>query len=112
MFSREEIAIIQKASEETGWNYEYEESEQSHIFSCSSPEGQDINVEFTADTLDELTREVFDYTQEYDVSYETYLWLDDEGHGKNGAPYDMKDVYEDMAWVLKQAEKLLNALPD
>ena len=35
----------------------------------------------------------------YDVSYEAYLWLDDEGHGKNGAPYDMRDVYDDMEAV-------------
>ena len=35
----------------------------------------------------------------YDVSYEAYLWLDDEGHGTNGAPYDMRDVYEDMEAV-------------
>ena len=27
---------------------------------------------------------------------EAYIWLDDSGHGKNGAPHDMKDVYEDM----------------
>ena len=27
------------------------------------------------------------------------LWLDEFGHGKNGAPYDMKDVYEDFEWV-------------
>lgn len=24
------------------------------------------------------------------------MWLDSDGHGINGAPYDMKDVYEDM----------------
>ena len=30
------------------------------------------------------------------MCYETYLWLDSDGHGKNGAPYDMKDLYEDM----------------
>lgn len=39
------------------------------------------------------------YCRDYDVSEQTMLWLDEFGHGKNGAPYDMKDVYEDFEWV-------------
>lgn len=39
-----------------------------------------------------------------------YLWLDDEGHGSNGAPYDMKDVYEDMEWWKDSLENLANTL--
>ena len=27
------------------------------------------------------------------------MWLDIDGHGKNGAPYDMRDVYDDMEAV-------------
>ena len=33
--------------------------------------------------------------EDFDVSSEAYLWLDSDGHGTNGAPYDMKDLYED-----------------
>ena len=33
---------------------------------------------------------------DYDVSYETYLWLDNTGHGKNGAPYELEDILEDI----------------
>lgn len=33
---------------------------------------------------------------DFDVSEETYLWLDHSGHGQNGAPYDMRDCYNDM----------------
>ena len=36
------------------------------------------------------------YYNDFDVSYEAYLWLDNTGHGTNGAPHDMKAVYEDM----------------
>ena len=46
----------------------------------------------------------------YDVSFEAYLWLDDDGHGKNGAPYDMKDVYEDMEAVKDMLWELYNDL--
>lgn len=43
-----------------------------------------------------LLNNIKDYYDNYDCSYEAYLWLDNTGHGTNGAPYDMKDVYEDM----------------
>ena len=35
----------------------------------------------------------------YDVSCEAYLRLDCDGHGINGMPYDMRDVYDDMEAV-------------
>lgn len=46
-----------------------------------------------------LACDVISYCRDYDVSEQTMLWLDEFGHGKNGAPYDMKDVYEDFEWV-------------
>lgn len=39
---------------------------------------------------------------------EAYLWLDSNGHGKNGAPYRMRDVLDDM----EEAEKMIEALLD
>lgn len=44
----------------------------------------------------------------YDVSYETYIWLDDTGHGKNGAPSEMEDVLADK----KEWERKLSELAD
>lgn len=35
------------------------------------------------------------YWAGFDVSQETYYWLDKTGHGKNGAPYEMKDIIRD-----------------
>ena len=46
----------------------------------------------------------------YDCSYEAYLWLDNTGHGTNGAPYDMKDVYEDMEACEKMIFELWESL--
>mgnify|MGYP000122923160 CR=1 FL=1 len=60
-----------------------------------SPEGQDCNVSVETENLIENLRT---YAECFDVSEETYYWLDSFGHGSNGAPYDMKDVYEDMQW--------------
>ena len=65
-------------------------------FGKYSPAGQDFSFSVHADTLGELFNQIGDYYYDYDPSEEAYLCLDDTGHGRNGAPYDMKDVYEDM----------------
>lgn len=37
--------------------------------------------------------------EQFEPERETYLWLDSDGHGKNGAPYHMRDVLKDMESV-------------
>ena len=49
---------------------------------------------------------------EYDPSYEAYLWLDNTGHGINGAPYEMIDVYNDMVECQEMIYELYNELRD
>ncbi len=68
-------------------------------FQWCSPAGQDFNVEITLDEekkAAELYNKILDYYMAYDPSEEAMLWLDPFGHGKNGAPYEMGDVYDDM----------------
>ena len=77
------------------WSVDY--SDDGYIyFSKYSPAGQDFGFEVRGNTMEELLDGIYNYYDNFDVSYETLLWLDDAGHGKNGAPYDMKDLYEDM----------------
>ena len=68
------------------------------IFSKYSPAGQDFSFEsdMEENNIQYLLDNINEYFSHYDCSEEAYLWLDETGHGKNGAPYDMKDVYEDM----------------
>ena len=68
------------------------------IFSKYSPAGQDFSFEadMEENNIQYLLDNINEYYLNYDCSEEAYLWLDDTGHGCNGAPYDMKDVYEDM----------------
>lgn len=40
------------------------------------------------------------------IAKETYTCLDHSGHGINGAPYDMRDVYNDMEECQDEIEKL------
>ena len=98
---------IYEIAEREGWavSHHYEsETIVYFLFSKCSPLGKDFNVEITVDddqededfVYENVCNAVYDFWDCYDVCEETYLWLDDTGHGKNGAPHDMKDLYEDM----------------
>lgn len=83
----------------------YNKENMIYMFSKKSPEGQDFNFEVDIGCDIEDFLDIIDnYYQNFDVSYETYLWLDNTGHGKNGAPYEMEDVLEDM----KACEQYIN----
>ena len=77
------------------WNVEVDDGFVE--FQKYSSYGQDFRftVEMRGDFKD-FCQAIYNYYDEFDVSYETYKWLDSSGHGTNGAPYDMMDVYNDM----------------
>lgn len=92
---------IVEIAEENGWKVDVESNDGdnfSYEFSKYSPVGQDFSfeAEMEDNNVYALLNNIKDYYDNYDCSYEAYLWLDNTGHGTNGAPYDMKDVYEDM----------------
>lgn len=72
-------------------------------FEKFSPAGQDFSFEVSVPNeededifYDNVADVIFMYWEDFDVCQETYIWLDETGHGRNGAPYDMKELYEDM----------------
>lgn len=68
-----------------------------------TPAGQDYFLEFDEeDRVETLKREI-DY---FDISEEAYIWLDSDGHGRDGAPYDMRDVYNDFEWLYNKLNSL------
>ena len=74
-----------------------QEDENCYRFGKYSSAGQDFS--FCIDTegdMDRFAYNIFEYYDGFDVSEEVYLWLDNTGHGTNGAPYDMRDLYDDM----------------
>ena len=74
-------------------------------FYKTAPNGLDFSFEVNiGDDINDFSRNIHNTFMDYDVSYETYLWLDNTGHGKNGAPYEMEDVLEDM----KACEQYIN----
>ena len=75
--------------------------------------GNDFNVSISYEVnqnkaieKENLINSLIEFYNNFDVSYETYLWLDNTGHGVNGAPYDMKDIYEDQLYAIEQLDKL------
>lgn len=98
-FGKELSTVIEKAKEQdfSVSIDEEDEKNKSITFSKESPAGQDFSFTVSlGESLTELEINVHNYYDSYDVSEETYLWLDNTGHGKNGAPYDMEDVLNDM----------------
>lgn len=99
---------IYQIAERKGWQVDYSYSGEKDalvIFSFykDSPAGQDFSFEVSVPNeededifYDNVADAIYTYWESFDVCYETYIWLDETGHGRNGAPYDMKDLYEDM----------------
>lgn len=74
-----------------------QEDENIYNFGKYSPAGNDFHFSVgTEDNLYYFLENIYAVYNEFDVSSETYPWLDESGHGKDGAPHDMKDAYEDM----------------
>ena len=63
-------------------------------------------------SLESLVSDMEEYYESFDADAEAYLWLDGNGHGKNGAPYHMKDVLADMEAAEGMVSKLLEAVKD
>jgi len=92
--NKKDINKVVKIAEPLDWNITV--NGNNFEFEKWSPAGQDFCMSITADSTEDLINKLFEYYDNYDPSEEASLWLDDSGHGKNGAPYSMKDVYEDM----------------
>ena len=98
---------VYEIAERNGWQadcyYVNNETEVCFSFEKYSPAGQDFYFSVSVPNEDDedifynnVADAIYEYWEDFDVSYETYIWLDETGHGRNGAPYDMKDLYEDM----------------
>lgn len=113
---RQTLDEIIKVAEDNGWRVDTDEQSNGDIeltFYQYSPAGQDFSFYITLDKDDNIcdcAQAVYEYYEAYEPEAETMLWLDSEGHGKNGAPYHMKDLLEDMEACEKMLEDLSIAL--
>lgn len=89
------MILVEKIGRSQGWTISA--NEDYVYFNIHTSGGQDCNfdIEHFADSED-FADGLYEYYENFDISAEAYIWLDNDGHGKNGAPYDMIDVYNDM----------------
>lgn len=109
MKNQDLMNVVEKIKE-LGWNADLDDNNYISL-QIYSPAGQDFNITIdTENDVDVFIENIYEYYESFDVSYETYLWLDEYGHGKNGAPYDMRDLYNDMETCEQLILKLYNEL--
>lgn len=104
-----EIKELFEKIEALGWSI-VKEDENAYFLSKFSPAGQDFSISIVGGSLDDLIDSIEEVYENFDVSEEAYLWLDNTGHGKNGAPYDMRDVLEDMVACEQMILDLYNSI--
>lgn len=108
-----EIEELIKIAESDSWTVTEEEytNGKGLLFSRYSPAGQDFSISTGPfESAEELLEHIKEYHDNFDVDYETYIWLNSDGHGKNGAPYHIKDVVEDMEYCKKMILDLYKLL--
>lgn len=107
---------IVRCAEDKGWKVDVDFKQGKGLtlfeFSQYTPAGQDFSFTATMENnqLDNLIIDMEEYSEGFDVDSEAYLWLDCNGHGKNGAPYRMREVLDDMEEAKKMIKTLLDAI--
>ena len=116
MRKKDRIDTVVRCGETNGWNVSADAGQKNGfvMLVCSTWSTAGLNCALTGtligQDLESLITDMENYYDDFDVDEETYLWLDNRGHGKNGAPYRMRDVLEDMEAAEKMVEDLLDAI--
>lgn len=115
MTIQEKIRKITEIAEDCGWSVHVDDSDRTDIefeFERYTMHGQDFNfsVNMQKEDTDTLIANMKDYYNGFDPDYEAYLWIGDDGHGRCGAPYHIKDIVADMENVDKYIYRLLQTL--
>lgn len=110
-----DIQKITSIAEKNGWSVHTNEVKDGLIqfeFSKFTPYGQDFNfsAEMTDDDPDTLVESIKEYYTSFDADEEAHLWIGEDGHGKNGAPYRIKDIVDDMEAAEEMVYKLYTAI--
>lgn len=104
-----EIQKLMLKIEILGWSVN-NEGDNEYRLGKFSPKGQDFSIMIEGEDTESLIGSIYQAYENYDVSEETYLWLDNTGHGTNGAPYQLRDVLEDMEYCEQMILDLYNEL--
>lgn len=67
-------------------------------------------ISYKEKSLQSFVFQIENYLKNFDVDYETSIWIGEDGHGKNGAPYHIKDILDEMYSAKEQIATLLYEL--
>ncbi len=112
------IDRITECAEAKGWSVHTSKNPKAEIWqfelSQSTKAGQDFNfsAEMKDGDPDSLIKSVMEYYEGFDPDEEAYLWIGEDGHGRNGAPYHIRDIVADMEDAESMVLDLLAALEE
>lgn len=112
------IDRITECAEAKGWSVHTSKNPKAEIWqfelSQSTKAGQDFNfsTEMKDGDPDSLIKSVREYYEGFDPDEEAYLWIGEDGHGRNGAPYHIRDIVADMEDAESMVLDLLAALEE
>lgn len=81
-------------------------------FNTFSPAGEDFYATLVIDgkpTVTEIAESLLAYHEDFNPVAEALLWVDSEGHGKNGAP-DLEELIADKKHMKQEMLDLYNAI--
>ena len=101
MTTQKQIQKVIEIAQEKGWYVSVDDKKMSNIsfeFQRFTKYGQDFNfyAEMQQGNIETLIADIKEYYEDFDPDYEAYLWIGEDGHGKKGAPYHIKDIVADM----------------
>lgn len=106
---RKTIKRIVNFNYQNYWNVHYN-SDYKYICFENYADTKNIIFETVFISFKKLLKELKSYIDNFDVSYETYIWLDKFGHGTNGSPYEMEDVLNNTKEELSMYKTLFEDL--
>ena len=107
------IEQVTETAESLDWNVDIDD--RYITFQWYSNAGQDFNVTINLDGINDIADmadAVYDYYESFDPDEEASYWIGDDGHGKNGAPYHLRDLLDDMEECKEKIYELYVSLCD
>lgn len=106
-------SFVEEMANKFGWSAyfskRFDEDALDVEFEAYTDNGQDVIVSVIVPnpfTIQQLAEELRDYSRNFDVDEECLLWIGDNGHGTNGAPYALSDLLKDMKEAACMIERL------
>lgn len=113
MLNKSDIDFLANFS---NWNIGIEHDPKTSLtkvsFSIDIDLTYDFGFELSVEDFRDLTREIFNRYEAFDPDEETALWLGPDGHGRNGAPYHIQDILDEMNQIDEELRQLAVACLD